>query len=137
QDSAIHDLALGALLDDVEWATREIDDRVARLKAVLANPASVRASNDDAARRTLAVFRTVAQLRPRYGAQAFGPYIVSMSRSAADALAVLALARIAACVDGSGHVPLDVAPLFETVADLDAAEEVVAALFADRVYRQH
>src|SRR5690606_18292334 len=95
------------------------------------------ACDDETARRTLAVFGTVAQLRPRYGDQAFGPYIISMSRSAADALAVLALARIAGCVDAAGQVPLDVAPLFETVADLDAAEAVVAALFADDVYRAH
>jgi phosphoenolpyruvate carboxylase len=137
QDSAIHDAALAALLGDSEWAAREVDDRVERLKAVLADPSIVSASTDETARKTLAVFRTVAQLRPRYGPQAFGPYIVSMSRSAADALAVVALARIAACVDEKGQVPLDVAPLFETVADLDAAEGVVQSLFADPVYRAH
>ena len=137
QDSAMHDAALTALLEDPEWASRDVDDRVERLKAVLANPASVRPSSDEVARKTLAVFRTVAQLRPRYGEQAFGPYIVSMSRSAADALAVIALARIAGCVNGGGQVPLDVAPLFETVADLDAAEAVVTSLFADPAYRTH
>ncbi|MBL0223807.1 MAG: phosphoenolpyruvate carboxylase [Xanthomonadales bacterium] len=137
QDSAIHDAALAALLDDAQWATRNVDERVVRLEAVLADPGSVAACDDEAARRTLAVFGTVAQLRPRYGEQAFGPYIISMSRSAADALAVLVLARIAGCVDAAGQVPLDVAPLFETVADLDAAEAVVAALFADDVYRAH
>ncbi len=137
QDSGIHDAALGALLKDSDWPTREVDERVTLLKAVLADPSAVQASNDEIARKTLAVFRTVAHLRPRYGEQAFGPYIVSMSRSAADALAVIALARIADCVDGSGNVPLDVAPLFETVADLNAAEAVVTSLFADSAYRAH
>lgn len=137
QDSAVHDAALAALLEDFDWSTRAVDDRVQRLNAVLADPGTVRASNDEVARKTLAVFRTVAQLRPRYGEQAFGPYIVSMSRSAADALAVIALARIAACVDRLGNVPLDVAPLFETVADLNAAENVVKSLFADPAYRAH
>lgn len=78
----------------------------------------------------------MARLRPRYGARVFGPYIVSMSRSAADALAVLALARIAGCVE-AGEVPLDVAPLFETVDDLDAAPGVMRALFDDPAYRAH
>ena len=137
QDSAIHDIALAALLDDADWATRSVDARVERLKAVLAEPASVQASTDEIARKTLAVFRTVAQLRPRYGAQAFGPYIISMSRNQADALAVIALARIADCVDDERNVPLDVAPLFETVTDLDAAEAVVSSLFADPAYRAH
>src|SRR3546814_19231946 len=59
-----------------------------------------------------------------------------MARTAADALAVLALARIAGCVEGDA-VPLDVAPLFETVADLEAATSVMRALFDDPVYRAH
>src|SRR5690606_32715999 len=92
----------------------------------------------EAAAAALEVFRTVKSARARYGNEAFGPYIVSMSRSAADALAVLALARIAGCVDGDGgEVPLDVAPLFETVDDLDAAPGVLRALFDDPVYRRH
>ncbi|MGB0134933.1 phosphoenolpyruvate carboxylase [Dokdonella sp.] len=137
QDSAIHDAALAALLDDAEWASREVDDRVERLHGVLENPAAVAESENEVAVKTMAVFRTVARLRPRYGAQAFGPYIVSMSRSAADALAVIALASVAGCVGESGNVPLDVAPLFETVADLDAAEAVVQSLFSDPAYRKH
>jgi phosphoenolpyruvate carboxylase len=83
------------------------------------------------------VFAKLAELRPRYGAEAFGPYIVSMSRSAADALAVLALARMGGHADAQSRVPLDVAPLFETVDDLAAAPEVVAALLDDPVYRAH
>lgn len=137
QDSAIHDAALGALLGDADWSACEVDDRVSRLHGVLENPSAIDACEDTVAARTLAVFRTVARLRPRYGARAFGPYIVSMSRSAADALAVIALASIAGHVDDSGNVPVDVAPLFETVADLDAAEAVVQSLFSDPIYRRH
>src|SRR3546814_16740461 len=59
-----------------------------------------------------------------------------MARTAADALVVVALARIAGCVEGDA-VPLDVAPLFETVADLEAAPSVMRALFDDPVYRAH
>ncbi|MEO8011742.1 MAG: phosphoenolpyruvate carboxylase, partial [Dokdonella sp.] len=118
QDSAVHDAALAALLEEDQWSTHSVAQRVTRLQGLLGDTHSVSASTDDTARRTLAVFRTVAELRLRYGPNAFGPYIVSMSRSAADALAVLVLARIAGCVDGDDCVPLDVAPLFETVADL-------------------
>jgi phosphoenolpyruvate carboxylase len=60
-----------------------------------------------------------------------------MSRSAADALAVLALARVAGLQQEDGSVQLDVAPLFETVADLEAAETSLRSLFADPVYREH
>ena len=137
QDSAVHDAALAALLGDEDWSERGVDARVATLHALLEGEQAVAAADADGAAATLEVFRTVARLRPRYGARAFGPYIISMSRSAADALAVLALARTAGCVDADGTVPLDVTPLFETVADLDAAADTLRALFADRVYRAH
>src|SRR5690606_11778145 len=52
-------------------------------------------------------------------------------------LAVLALARIAGCVGEDGQVPLDVAPLFETVDDLAAAREIMTGLLAERQYRAH
>lgn len=137
QDSAVHDAALAALFADPGWDRRSVEARAARLHALLAGDDPVAAPDAAAAVPTLEVFRTVARLRPRYGERAFGPYIVSMSRSAADALAVLALARVAGCVDDAGRAPLDVAPLFETVADLDAAVDTLRALFADPVYRAH
>ena len=134
----MHDAALAALLADADWS--DAQRRRARWRGCMRCwPATTVAAPAAVPPRpsTLDVFRTVARLRPRYGARAFGPYIVSMSRSAADALAVLALARLAGCVDGDGRVPLDVAPLFETVADLDAAADTLRALFADPVYRAH
>ena len=138
QDSGTHDAALAALLDDADWDARSPDERAARLHALLgAVRPVVPRPEAEAAASTLAVFRTVAALRPRYGARAFGPYIISMSRTAADALAVLALARLGGCVDANGKVPLDVAPLFETVDDLDASASTLRALFADPLYRTH
>ncbi|HEV8693552.1 MAG TPA: phosphoenolpyruvate carboxylase, partial [Lysobacter sp.] len=136
QDSATHDAALAALLDDAQWPTRSVAERSAQLHRLLGDEAVATAPGNETSRSTLEVFRAVAALRPRYGERAFGPYIISMSRSAADALAVLALARIAGCVE-DGVVPLDIAPLFETVDDLDAAAETLRALFADPLYREH
>ncbi|MGY0633661.1 phosphoenolpyruvate carboxylase [Luteimonas sp. A478] len=138
QDSAVHDAALGALEGDDGWGERPLPERLERLHALIENP-TPRVPDAEEAASSLAVFRTLKSARVRYGADAFGPYIVSMSRSAADALAVLALARIAGCVegDGEGEVPLDVAPLFETVDDLDAAAGVMRSLFDDPVYRRH
>ncbi|CAN5182614.1 phosphoenolpyruvate carboxylase [soil metagenome] len=115
QESSVHEVALSALRD----------------------PGNASDAAKAVAESTLAVFRTVAELRPRYGANAFGPYIISMSRTAADALAVLELARTAGCVDADDRVPLDVAPLFETVADLEVATDTLRSLFSDPAYRQH
>ena len=135
QDSAVHDEALSALEGDAGWSERALERRIERLHSLVAGaePAHLEA---EGAKATLEVFRTVHELRARYGSGAFGPYIISMSRTAADALAVLALARVAGCHE-DGRVPLDVAPLFETVGDLQASTGVMEALFADDVYRTH
>ncbi|MGJ4802967.1 phosphoenolpyruvate carboxylase [Luteimonas sp. SDU82] len=136
QDSAVHDAALAGLLGDSNWASREASDRTARLQALLANPPAAPADGDEVLASTLEVFRTVLALRRSHGVEAIGLYIISMSRSAADALAVLALARVAGCVEDDA-VPLDISPLFETVDDLQAAPAVMRSLFEDPVYRDH
>lgn len=136
QESGAHDQALAALLADPHWPQRNAAARRAGLAPLIAGAAPA-APDAEAAASTLAVFRTVAEAKRHYGAQAIGPYIISMSRSAADVLAVLALARLAGCVGADGHVPLDVAPLFETIADLQAAQDVLVQLFADPLYREH
>ena len=106
------------------------------LRRVVSNTRSLEIAPGDVLASTLAVFRTVLDLRRSHGVDAIGLYIISMSRSAADALAVLALARVAGCVE-DGIVPLDVSPLFETVDDLKAAPAVMQSLFEDPAYRAH
>ena len=142
QDSAAHDAALAALLGDRGWAERDAADRAGRLHGLLGADAAARVdAGNAAAAATLEVFRSVLDVRRSHGSDAIGLYIISMSRSAADALAPLALARIAGCVervDGTpGEVPLDIAPLFETVDDLQAAPAVMRELFEDPAYRRH
>jgi phosphoenolpyruvate carboxylase len=87
--------------------------------------------------QVLDVFKEIARALPRYGAQAFGLYIVSMAHAAKDVTNVLALGVAAGCVDDQGRVPLDVAPLFETIADLEAAPGILRALFSDPAYADH
>ena len=73
----------------------------------------------------LEVFRTIAQVQRRYGPQAAGRYIISFTQSAQDLATVFKLAHYA--VGSVGKVPvLDVIPLFETYADLQAAPQILA-----------
>ena len=66
-----------------------------------------------------------------------GTFVVSMAEGPDDALAVLWLARLAELVDEDGAVPLDVAPLFETVDDLERGPAVLEVLAAEPVYAKH
>ncbi len=81
---------------------------------------------------TWALFRLLARAKALYGPELLGPFIISMTRGAADVLTVLLLARWAGCADG-----LSIVPLFETVDDLEAAPRILADLFTLDTYRDH
>jgi phosphoenolpyruvate carboxylase len=89
----------------------------------------------------LATFRAIADAQARFGVQACHRYVVSFTAGASDVTDVLELARIAASgeIGGDGSataVPvLDVVPLFESSAALDAAGSILAALLDDPAYR--
>jgi phosphoenolpyruvate carboxylase len=105
-------------------------------RAVLA-ALSQGAAPDAQATRVLEVFRAIGAARSRFGERAVGLYIISMAEGADDVLAVLELARRAGLVASGNRVPLDVAPLFETVADLERAPAILEELLNDPGYREH
>lgn len=140
QDSRVHDDVLTLVLADPGWASRDIATRIARLHPFAAGEATLPGHDEAAVRRLHEVFVAMADAHRRYGSGATGPYIISMARSAADVLAVLAFARSGGLADVTqdGHpVPLDIAPLFETVDDLAQAASTLRALLDDPVYRRH
>ena len=84
------------------------------------------APRSETAEEVLDVFRAIAFLQERYGPRAAGRYIVSFTRSADDLAAVH---RLAAFAVGDGRSPvLDVIPLFETFADLQAAPRILGEI---------
>ena len=85
------------------------------------------AARSELTEEVLDVIRTIAFLQERYGPRAAGRYIVSFTQSADDLAAVHRLARYAVGPDGTPPV-LDVIPLFETFADLQAAPRILAEI---------
>lgn len=71
----------------------------------------------------LEVFRAIADIQREYGLRAAGRYVVSFTQAASDLAAVQRLARHAL---GDDAPVLDVVPLFETFADLQAAPDILA-----------
>ncbi|MEO8460991.1 MAG: phosphoenolpyruvate carboxylase [Dokdonella sp.] len=138
QDSRVHAAALVEALGELP------DDTNARAQVLAAYASGAtslshksKKTDDDTFAKVTAVFRAIADARTRYGDNALGIYIISMAGSAADVLAVLALARAGGLVAEDGSVPLDIAPLFETIGDLREAPQTFAALLADSTYRKH
>ena len=137
QDSEVHRQCIAHCLQDESWMQRPRAERTARLQQLLDEGAQCPLVEDEGAQKTLEVFRAAGECLALYGERAIGPYIISMAQGADDVLSVLLLARWAGLVDRAGVVPLDIAPLLETVDDLARGPEIVAELLDDRVYRAH
>ncbi|MEO7063159.1 MAG: phosphoenolpyruvate carboxylase [Dokdonella sp.] len=144
QDSRVHVAALAEVLGELPSAAADRSSLLApyangerRLPGSAdANPPAPERSAD-AFDRVVAVFREIAAARQLYGDGALGTYVISMASCVADVLAVLALARAGGLVTSDGRVPLDIAPLFETISDLHAAPDTLAELLKDPTYRAH
>lgn len=93
------------------------------------------------AKDTLTLFQVLYRAVILYGPEMVGPYIISMTRSPADVLAVLLLAYWAGLclLPHQGHPQdnLAIVPLFETRADLAKAPEIMAELFTHPMYAKH
>jgi phosphoenolpyruvate carboxylase len=100
-------------------ASLEVRQHSAFHREALEQPRSERAE------KVLATLRTMAELQSVYGAEACRRYVVSFTRSAADVTAVRELARLAV---PDGSLEVDVVPLFESRADLEAAPAILDAL---------
>jgi len=137
QDSLIHRQVIGRILNDDSWLELDAQARADRLTALLESDRLPDLPDDGAVAKTIEVFRSIKWGRQHFGRRALGPYIISMTQGADDVLSVLFLARIAGLIDADGSIPLDIAPLLETVDDLKHGEVILQRLFTDPIYRAH
>jgi len=137
QDSADLRAAVADLIGDDQWESRSVDERTAALIKHLTNPPAAPGAPDPQLERALAVLRTIDASRRIYGASAIGSFIISMAQGADDVLSVLLLAHASGLADAGGNVPLDVAPLLETVGDLQRGESILRQLADIAPYREH
>jgi phosphoenolpyruvate carboxylase len=149
QDAIVHRRAVGVLLGRADFSSLPAGERTNLLQRALTDPARLHAEPSTAwadapkgspereTHETLEVMNAIATCRKQMGEVAIGPYIISMAQGPDDALAVLALARAGGLVDPRGNVSLDVAPLFETVPDLQHAAATLQSLLDDPVYEKH
>jgi phosphoenolpyruvate carboxylase len=138
QHADVHHAVLSTGFGDAEWSSKTHAQRLERVRSALERDEGPSQSMDATGKRALWVFEALAHGRHRYGADAIGPYIVSMAQGVDDVLAVLLLARWADIADRrTGDVQVDVGPLFESVQALESCGEVMSQLFAEPLYRKH
>ncbi|WP_336485605.1 phosphoenolpyruvate carboxylase [Methylobacterium nigriterrae] len=112
------------------------------LIAELAKPRNPDRSFDDLpddARETLETFALVGEMREQLDREAFGAFILSMTRSVPDILGAYLLAKEAGIfldTAGTEICPLPIVPLFETIDDLRAAPVIMKELLSIPVVRR-
>ena len=123
QHSDVHRAALLDLLGQVVADPEIVVDDATYLDTLATEgwPAHVEPTTERT-KEVLDTLRVMAWLQQRWGTRCCGRYVVSFSHTAANLVAVRALARLAV---GGTRLRLDVIPLFETGADLSAASAVL------------
>ena len=139
QNSDVHARTLHALFaavsPDVDYLALDEEARVRLLLAELADRRPLRtpfAEYGEETRRELGVVDAAARALADYGPRALGRYVVSKTDSVSDMLEPLVLMKQAGLVVG-GPEPVTrvpVSPLFETIADLEAAPDIMARWLA-------
>ncbi len=146
QHSHVHMRAVSELLAQAAvtpaYDTLAEEDRLRILHAELFNPRPLRPTGARLSDETSRVLNTLAVIEEawRREPESIGQYIISMTHDVSDVLEVLLLAKEAGLWRWEGGQVdsfLDVVPLFETIEDLHQAEERMAMLFDDPVYRRH
>lgn len=125
QHSDVHKAALEDLLNQIPDAPADASEDPEYLDALATSgwPAHVEPTQPKT-KEVLDTLRVMSWLQQRWGTRSCGRYIVSFSHSAANLVAVRALARLAV---GQAPLRLDVVPLFETGADLANSGTVLGA----------
>ena len=89
---------------------------------------------------TLDLFRTVRRIARAFGMHALGGHVVSMTSQPSDLLTILWLWKWSEQTDGGdardAALRLPIVPLFETIADLRRAPEILGAGLDNPVYRE-
>ncbi len=143
QNSAFHEMALQQLMEasgllpaGTALKQMPLTEKRALLEKELTSPRpflSPGVSAGPEADAVLDCYRVLAAHRARFGNAGLGTLIVSMTRNVEDLLTVYVLAREAGLMEwtaGGLRCPLPVAPLFETMGDLEAGPGISEAFLS-------
>jgi phosphoenolpyruvate carboxylase len=144
QNSDVHERAVGELLRMAQagpdYATLPEDARVKLLLYELSHPRllhSPHAVYSEETQRELDIVARAALLKQKFGEGAVTNYVISKAASVSDMLETAILMKEAGLFT-PGETPqarLRIIPLFETIADLRAAESVMQAYFTHPLVR--
>lgn len=145
QDSRVHRLVVAQLLgmtsreEAGHYDSLDVEEKIALLArhaAETIGPESLLARLPEGiAKETLLSIQAAQRIQASNGIRGLHRYIISNTRDAANIVEVWFLAHCAGWE--ASELELDIVPLFETVDDLDHAEQTMRLLFGLPLYREH
>ena len=146
QNSRVHEQVVGELVAAAgvcaDYASLSEAERVRLLERELASPRLLtisRATYSDLTTGELAVLDEAADAIARLGPLVIPHYVISMAGSVSDVLEVAILLKEVGIVrrtaTGDLESDVDIAPLFETIADLGESARTLTAMLANPTYR--
>ncbi len=131
QHSGPHETAVGELLGRSDYAKLSEEEKRDLLAAAIGSARPLRTAAlgklSASTRNILDPLRVAALTSAKFGPASLGIYIISMTDAVSDVLEVVYLMKLTGA-------SMPIAPLFETLDDLNRAPEILAALFAHPVY---
>ena len=142
QESTRHSEAVAELFKqiDIDYPTLDESQRLAALEKAIKDPTGIDPLHMGLAeptQETLEVFRVMSRMREEVSPKAFGSYVISMTHEASHVMEVMLMARLAGLADFQGdevQCNIRIAPLFETIEDLEHIEPVMDRLLANKTY---
>jgi phosphoenolpyruvate carboxylase len=132
QHSGPHEAAVAELLDRSDYARLSEEAKRELLAEAIAAAKPLSAAKlagfSPATRNVIEPLALTGHVSAKFGPESLGIYIISMTDGVSDLLEVMLLMKLAA------SAPLPIAPLFETLDDLNRAPEILSALFTHPAY---
>ena len=89
---------------------------------------------DDSSVNTIESIYALKEIQARNGERGANRYIISNNQTALNVMETFAMLNLCGF---KNELPVDVIPLFETVEDLQNAEQVMRTIYSNRSYRYH
>jgi phosphoenolpyruvate carboxylase len=89
---------------------------------------------DETSVKTIESIYALKEIQHRNGERGANRYIISNNQTALNVMETFAMLNLCGF---ENELPVDVIPLFETVEDLENAEDVMRSLYSNQTYRHH
>ncbi|PQJ68584.1 phosphoenolpyruvate carboxylase [Polaribacter butkevichii] len=143
QDSRVHHQAFTQIVKDLletgdttfpENYLRLSDEEQVEILSVVKGSIDPSILTDETSIKTIESIYALKEIQQRNGERGANRYIISNNQSALHVMQTFAMLNLCGF---ENELPVDVIPLFETVEDLENAEDVMRTLYSNKVYRHH